>query len=89
MSSKRMMGQIHYTGVWVYMPRDHALWVQANFRIFLQIELEDSLKLHKPIYVLHTGEFVHSSLGRLETDNGSCHAPSINPFHLSMTGIVW
>jgi len=33
-------------------------------RLFLQIELEDSLKLYKPIYVLHAGEIVHSSLGR-------------------------
>lgn len=70
------------------MPREHDLWVHTNFRIFLQTELENSLKLYKPIYLLHAGEFAHFSLGRLGTDNGSCHASSVNPFHWPVLEIV-
>lgn len=87
-SRKQMMGWIHYIDVCMYMPREHALWVHTHFRIFSQVELEHYLKLYKPIDVLHSGELVHSSLGRLGTEHGSCRASSINPFLCPMLEIV-
>lgn len=83
-----MMGWIHYIDVCMYGPREHALWVHTNFTVFSQIELEHCLNLYKPTDILHSGELVHSSLGRLGTDNGSCCVSSINPFYCPMLEIV-